>query len=91
MKTQYHVIIVGSGFAGLSAAATLAGKGLDILIIDESVSPGGQLLRKTRLKTSCFPKLEPDLMKAKGFDLIQTINKTSGIDWLFQAQVLGQG
>jgi D-hydroxyproline dehydrogenase subunit alpha len=89
MKPQYHVIIVGSGFAGLSAAAVLAGKGLDILIIDESGRPGGQLLRKTRLKPSFFPKLEPDLMKSKGFDLIQTINKMPGIDCLFKAQVLG--
>ncbi len=89
MKVRYHVIIVGSGFAGLSAARVLAGQGLDILVIDESVRPGGQLLRKTRLNPSHFPNLEPDRMKSKGFDLVRTINKTPGIDWLFQAQVLG--
>ncbi|MCK5509895.1 MAG: FAD-dependent oxidoreductase [Desulfobacterales bacterium] len=89
MKAQYHVIIVGSGFAGLSAAQMLAGQGLDILVIDESVLPGGQLLRKTPFKPSYFPNFEPDRMKSKGFDLIRAINKTSGIDWLFQAQVLG--
>lgn len=89
MKAHYHVIIVGSGFAGLSAAQTLAGRGLDILVIDESVRPGGQLLRKIRLKPSYFPKLEPDLMKSKGFDLIRTLNKASDIGWLFQAKVLG--
>ncbi|MBU0465130.1 MAG: FAD-dependent oxidoreductase [Proteobacteria bacterium] len=89
MKTQYHVIIVGSGIAGLSAAATLAGHGLDILIIDESGHTGGQLLRKTRLKPSYFPKFESDLMKSKGFDLVRTINKDPDIDCLFNAQVLG--
>ena len=89
MKTRYHVIIVGAGFAGLSAARMLAGKGLDILVIDESVHSGGQLLRKTRLKPSYFPKLESDLMKSKGFGLVRTLNKTPGIDWLLQAQVLG--
>ncbi len=89
MNVQYHVIIVGSGIAGLSAAATLAGHGLDILIIDESGHRGGQLLRKTRLKPSCFSKFEPDLMKSKGFDLVWTINKDPDIDWLFNARVLG--
>ena len=89
MKAQYHVIIVGSGIAGLSAAKMLMGQGLDILVIDESAHAGGQLLRKARLKPSCFSKLEPDRMKLKGFDLIRTMNKTPGVDWLFQAQVLG--
>ena len=89
MKTHYHVIIVGSGIAGLSAAASLAGQGLDILIIDENAHTGGQLLRKTR-STSCGPsKFEPDRMKSMGFGLIRTISKSPGIDWLFNAQVLG--
>ena len=89
MKAHYHVIIVGSGFAGLSAARMLSGQGLAILVIDESGKPGGQLLRKTPLKPSYFPKIEPDRMKSKGFDLVRTINKIPGIDWLFQTQVLG--
>ncbi len=89
MKARYHVIIVGSGFAGLSAAQTLAGHGLDILFIDEMAQPGGQLLRKTRLKSSNSQKIEPDLMKSKGFHLARTLNKTPGIAWLLQAQVLG--
>ncbi|MBU8910333.1 MAG: NAD(P)/FAD-dependent oxidoreductase, partial [Desulfobacterales bacterium] len=89
MKARYHVIIVGSGFAGLSAAQTLGGRGLDILIIDENVHTGGQLLRKTRLKSSYFPKLEPDLMKLRGFDLVQKMKRLQCIDRLFQAQVLG--
>lgn len=89
MKAQYHVIVVGSGFAGLSAAKALSGQGLDILIIDENVHAGGQLLRKTRSKSSYFPEFEPDLIKLKGFDLIQKMKRLRHIDWLFQAQVLG--
>jgi NADPH-dependent 2,4-dienoyl-CoA reductase/sulfur reductase-like enzyme/bacterioferritin-associated ferredoxin len=89
MKAYYHVIVVGSGLAGLSAAQVLAGQGFDILVIDESVQPGGQLLRKTWLKPSYSSNLEPDRMKSKGFDLVRTINKMPGIDWLFQTQVLG--
>lgn len=48
MKANYHVVIVGAGIGGLSAAATLAGHGLDILMIDENIRPGGQLLRKSK-------------------------------------------
>ncbi|WP_079527854.1 NAD(P)/FAD-dependent oxidoreductase [Halobacillus hunanensis] len=38
------VIIIGSGPAGLSAAITCANKGLNVLIIDEYLKPGGRLL-----------------------------------------------
>ncbi|UOQ94780.1 NAD(P)/FAD-dependent oxidoreductase [Halobacillus shinanisalinarum] len=38
------VIIIGAGPAGLSAAITCANKGLDVLIIDEYLKPGGRLL-----------------------------------------------
>jgi flavin-dependent dehydrogenase len=34
VKAKYQVVIVGSGIGGLSAAQTLAGYGLDILLID---------------------------------------------------------
>ena len=96
MKAKYHVIIVGCGIAGLSAAETLAGQGLDILIIDENVHSGGQLLRKTLQKSFGSPKFYPDLMKSKGFALARKITRmgnhwqpVQGIDRLYQAQVLG--
>lgn len=88
MKTKYHIVIIGSGIAGLSAAKTLVGCGLDILIIDECITLGGQLLRKTEKLIAA--KFDPDMTKKKGFTLIQKIaNSDQYIDRINQAQVLG--
>lgn len=38
------VIVIGAGPAGLSAAAVAAEKGLNVLVIDEYMKPGGRLL-----------------------------------------------
>ncbi|MCG7346135.1 NAD(P)/FAD-dependent oxidoreductase [Sporosarcina sp. ACRSL] len=38
------VIIIGAGPAGLSAAITIAENGLNVLVIDEYMKPGGRLL-----------------------------------------------
>ncbi len=90
MKDSYHVAIVGSGIGGLSAAVTLAGHGLDILLIDENIQPGGQLLRKSKKTVKKFFKFTPDSMKTKGFSLMEGINDVdSTIDRIHQAQVLG--
>ncbi len=43
MPVNPHVIIVGLGLAGLSAARTLSGRGLDILLMDENARPGGAI------------------------------------------------
>jgi len=90
MKSKYNVVIIGSGIGGLSAAATLSGHGLDILIVDENAHSGGQLLRKPGKSPLGFSKFHPDLMKAKGGSLIQKITASSHcIDKINQTQVLG--
>jgi len=45
-RNRYHVAVIGAGIGGLSAARTLAGQGLDILLIDENPHMGGQFLRQ---------------------------------------------
>ena len=99
MKTTYHVIIVGCGMAGMSAADTLTGHGLDILIIDENSHVGGQLIRKVPKKAALFSRIEPDVMKKKGFALVRKIKKQNlkqdknashhGMTRRVQAQVMG--
>jgi D-hydroxyproline dehydrogenase subunit alpha len=89
-KAKYHVVIVGSGIGGISAAQTLAGHGLDILLIDENAHPGGQLLRKSETSSRRFFNFKPDMVKTKGFSLIKKVNDAcSEIDRIHQAQVLG--
>lgn len=44
MNAHYDVIVVGSGPAGLGAAAVTANAGLETLVVDEYPVPGGRLL-----------------------------------------------
>ena len=45
MKTEFDAIVIGAGPAGLACSATLAQKGLDVALLDEQVTPGGQIYR----------------------------------------------
>jgi len=90
LKAKYHVVIIGSGIGGLSAAHTLSGHGLDILLIDENAHPGGQLLRKSEASSKKFFNFKPDSVKTQGFSLIKkTKDDCSEVDRIQQAQVLG--
>ncbi|MBU1671651.1 MAG: FAD-dependent oxidoreductase [Actinobacteria bacterium] len=41
LKDKYEVIVIGAGIGGLCAAALLAREGLEVLVIEQSVQPGG--------------------------------------------------
>lgn len=43
--SEFDVIVIGSGPAGMSAAATLSRGGLNVLVIDEQPRAGGQIYR----------------------------------------------
>ncbi len=45
MKTYFDAIIIGAGPAGVSCASALNGFGLDVLLLDEQVRPGGQIYK----------------------------------------------
>jgi len=40
--TKKKVIVIGAGFAGLSAATTLAKKGVDVTLLEKNNSIGGR-------------------------------------------------
>jgi NADPH-dependent 2,4-dienoyl-CoA reductase/sulfur reductase-like enzyme len=42
---HYDLAIVGAGPAGLAAASTAAALGVDVVVLDENASPGGQIYR----------------------------------------------
>ncbi len=44
--SEYEVVIVGAGPAGISAACVVAETGRDALLIDDNPSPGGQIWRE---------------------------------------------
>lgn len=87
-KDKYNVVIVGSGFAGIAAANILAGANLDVLLIDENIHIGGQLLRKIPGKLGEFPAYQPDHIKKIGFEFIAGL-QTKKIKILNRAAVIG--
>ena len=45
--TELDLLVVGGGPAGLSAAYEAGKRGLRVLLVDEGISPGGQLVKQT--------------------------------------------
>ncbi|HET6639577.1 MAG TPA: FAD-dependent oxidoreductase, partial [Gemmatimonadota bacterium] len=43
MKTAADVVVVGAGAAGLMAARTLAGEGLDVVVLEARKRAGGRI------------------------------------------------
>ena len=45
MPKTYQLVVIGAGPGGLCAAITAASLGLDVVVLDEQQSPGGQIYR----------------------------------------------
>ncbi len=70
MDNMHDVIIVGAGPAGLSAAIRAAGFDLDVLVLDEQPTPGGQIYRNIeRAGDETLSNLGPDY--THGRDLVE--------------------
>jgi NADPH-dependent 2,4-dienoyl-CoA reductase/sulfur reductase-like enzyme len=81
------VAIVGAGFSGLFAADLLAGFGLHVLLLDEYIRPGGQLLRTGPGGKS--PAIFPaDKIRRSGFAMLDHIRGAS-VDFRGRTRVLG--
>ncbi len=45
MKTNFDVVVVGAGPAGIAAAVTAAECGRSVVLVDDNPAPGGQIWR----------------------------------------------
>ena len=45
MRTQWDIVIIGAGPAGMSAALQATRHGLSALVLDRQAEPGGQIFR----------------------------------------------
>ena len=45
MSQQWDALVIGAGPAGMSAAAVMAERGLQVTLVDEQETPGGQIYR----------------------------------------------
>ena len=79
MAPVRDVIIIGAGPAGLSAAICASGFGLDVLVLDEQPTPGGQLYRNIeRAGRDILQTLGPDY--SEGLKLVQEF-RARGVDY----------
>ncbi|MGZ6220866.1 MAG: FAD-dependent oxidoreductase [Syntrophales bacterium] len=60
---KFDVIIVGAGLAGLGAAYTLAGSGLEVLVLERGDYPGAKNMTGGRLYLNPVRSLFPDLFE----------------------------
>lgn len=60
---KFDVIIVGAGLAGLGAAYTLAGKNLEVLVLERGDYPGAKNVTGGRIYLNPVRDLFPDLWK----------------------------
>ena len=60
---KFDVIIVGAGLAGLGAAYTLAGNGLEVLVLERGDNPGAKNMTGGRLYLNPVRNLFPDLFE----------------------------
>jgi thioredoxin reductase len=68
---EIDVLIIGAGPAGLAAAFETATRGLEVMIVDESVSVGGQLGQQTQIIQSLPSTFRP----MRGFELLHTLTE----------------
>jgi NADPH-dependent 2,4-dienoyl-CoA reductase/sulfur reductase-like enzyme len=65
LASHYDIVVVGAGPAGMAAAA-MAASGASVLVIDEGVSPGGQIYRSvTRTPTGVTALMGTDYHAGK--------------------------
>lgn len=85
MKNRYDAIVIGAGPAGLACSAELADKGLDVAILDEQATPGGQIYRNiTAASGKQLSILGEDYLEGKR--VVEEFQKASP-DYLPQARV----
>lgn len=88
IEEKFNVVIVGSGFSGIVAANTLAGFNLKIVLIDENIHIGGQILRKIPLQLGEYSSYHTDKTKKIGFGFVNQI-KEKKIKILNRTRILG--
>ena len=85
MKNKYDAIVIGAGPAGLACSAELASRGLDVAVLDEQASPGGQIYRNI---TKATPR-QHAILGADYTDGLEVIKafKEADVDYLPQSRV----
>lgn len=85
MPKSYQLVVIGAGPGGLCAATTAANLGIDVVVLDEQASPGGQIYRAiTHTSADRLAILGADYQR--GASLVEAF-KTSGAQYWPQTTV----
>ncbi|MEE4164952.1 MAG: FAD-dependent oxidoreductase [Desulfocapsaceae bacterium] len=85
MKKTYDAIVIGAGPSGIACATELAGKGLDVAVVDEQAGPGGQIYRNITGSSAAQQKiLGTDY--TDGLELVNAFS-SSAVDYFPQSRV----
>ncbi|MEA2093939.1 MAG: FAD-dependent oxidoreductase, partial [Pseudomonadota bacterium] len=85
MKDHYPLVIIGAGPAGLAAAVVATEHGLDVALLDEQPTPGGQIYRAME----SIPAARAELLGTeyqRGRDLVSAF-RDSGVEYFPDTQV----
>jgi NADPH-dependent 2,4-dienoyl-CoA reductase/sulfur reductase-like enzyme/bacterioferritin-associated ferredoxin len=87
-RPKADVLIIGNGLAGIVAANRLAEHGKDVVLLDENIHIGGQILRQIPERLGAVRVYHPDYVKKTGFNFIAAL-KAKKITVLNRTRVLG--
>ena len=87
-QPRVEVLIIGNGLAGIVAANRLAARGVDVVLLDENLHIGGQILRHIPEQLGAARVTHPDYVKKIGLKFIAAL-KANKITVLNRTRVLG--
>ena len=82
------VLVIGGGAAGLTAAATLAEHGVDVVLLDERKRPGGQYYKQPFVDGHRLPGMDDDAQIREGSVLVDRA-RASGATIVPAAEIWG--
>ena len=88
MQLEPDVLIIGGGAAGLTAASSLAGSGVDVVVLDERSASGGQYYKQPISPGRLHESLDDDRQIREGAELV-TRALDSGARVLPKSEVWG--
>jgi len=85
VKSHYPLVVIGAGPAGLAAAATAAGHGVETVLLDEQPAPGGQIFRNIEgIPDERARRLGVEY--TRGIDLVKSMRASRSV-WLGETSV----
>lgn len=85
---KVDLLIIGSGFAGIVAASEFADTRIRVVVVDENLHIGGQLLRRIPDKMGQYLRYSPDYVKRVGYSFIEAA-KRNRIEILNNTRIIG--